>query len=103
MPVSSRSRYYPLTPHEAPDASGEVHATVGIRPISATTAPTRKHVITGVESIESLAWRYLGTSEGWWRIVDTGPLVFPLDLRAGDVIAVPLSANPGRVVRDRRF
>lgn len=103
MPVSSRSRYQGQTPHEAPGANNEKHATIGIRALPELTDPTRKHVVTGAETLESIAWRYLGSSDGWWRIADTGPLIFPLDLRPGDVVAIPFSSNPGRIVRDRRF
>ncbi|MGY1694624.1 hypothetical protein ACI780_06875 [Geodermatophilus sp. SYSU D00814] len=61
--------------------------------------------MSGLEDLEYLAWRLLGSSESWWRIADANPLAFPLDLRPGDTltVAVAADAGTGQVDRERVF
>jgi phage tail protein X len=105
MPVSSRSRYRDLEIFSATDAAGQSHPTVGIRPSPEPRqglAPFR-HVVTGVETLEYLAWRYYGRSDAWWRIADANPACFPLVLFPGTSLVIPDAGEGGRVVRTRRF
>jgi nucleoid-associated protein YgaU len=61
------------------------------------------HLVTGVETIEYLAWRYYGDSKLWWRIAEANGLQFPLDLTAGTSLNIPAINDIGTVVRNRRF
>lgn len=61
------------------------------------------HTVVAGETIEYLAWRYLGSSEAWWRIADANPALFPGALEPGRAIVVPTGSSPGRVERTRTF
>ena len=105
MPVSRTSRYHNLPTYEATDEKGNSHANIGIRLDGAATPDPNifQHILTGLETIEYLAWRYYDSSEMWWRIADAGPPVFPLDLPTGYPVSVPSRDAVGRVQRTRRF
>jgi len=105
MPISNSSRYSGLPTYDATDAAGETHATIAIRPSTppAPGATTYRHVVTGLESIESLAASYIGSSASWWRIAEANPLRFPLDVTPGMVIEITSPGDVGRIVRTRRF
>jgi phage tail protein X len=60
-------------------------------------------MLTGVESLEYLAWRFYGRSTAWWHIADANPLIFPLDYRPGMSVTLPQSTGVGRVLRTRTF
>lgn len=93
MPVDPLSRYRHETPHQAPDTHGVEHASLPAR----WTAPAAErvvfHQVAANDSFETLAARFFGSSAQWWRIADANPLVFPLALEPGTVIAVPTSAT----------
>jgi hypothetical protein len=99
MAVSITSRYRPLGIQEAQDTEGQPHTSVPIRRHDprAQEAIQYQHRVTGVEGIEYLAWRFFGSSESWWRIADANPVRFPLDVRAGDAVAIPTNENVGRI------
>lgn len=102
VPISSRYRGEPVYP--APDAAGVARPTVAIRRHSPPPGPPDyRHVVTGAEDMEYLSWRFYGDSETWWRIADANPVVFPLDLRPGEHLAVPTTDQAGRIDRVRRF
>ena len=105
MPVSSSSRYATETPYDAPGIDGAPHPTLGIRRTSPVTPDitSYRHIMTGVETVEYLAWRYYGSSPDWWRVADVNPLVFPLDLPPGAAVIIPTTTNVGQVVRNRSF
>lgn len=106
MPVSPRSRYARMALMQAPDAAGVPRTSLPIRRHEAVAASSARyaHLVTGAESLEYLAWRYQGSSEGWWRVADANPLRFPLDWRPGDKLDIAAGASaPGLVERDRRF
>ncbi|OYY91546.1 MAG: hypothetical protein B7Y45_03035 [Sphingomonas sp. 28-66-16] len=105
MPVAIRSRYAAATLQQAPDSDGVDRAALPARlhqPPDPAAARSR-HALTGTETLETLSWRYGGTSDGWWRIADANPLIFPLDWRPGQVVEILGTGDAGRVVRDRRF
>jgi hypothetical protein len=105
MPVTARSRYAGLPTLQAPDASGVLRTQLPIRrhvPPPAS-APRYTYQLTGVENLESLAWRAQGASDGWWRLADGNPLRFPFDWRSGERIDVVSLGSPGLIQRDRRF
>lgn len=105
MAVPLKSRYFRLPVYAATDSGGVVHPTVSIRRHVPPPADASyfEHLLTGVETMEYLAWRFYGSSEDWWRIADVGPLVFPLDLQTGFRVAVPSPREIGRVQRTRSF
>src|SRR5689334_5323592 len=105
MPLSPRSRYSQQPVFTATDTNGKPRPTVAMRlvPPPPTGAETFRHTITGVQTVEYLASRYLNRSEDWWQIADANPVFFPLDLTTGEALVIPSGDDAGRVVRDRRF
>lgn len=104
MAVPLTSRYRGLTPYEAAAPDGSVRPTVPARfrpPVPAGTPYF--HTVVAGETIESLAHRYLGSSEAWWQIADANPAVFPTELRPGGTLVIPTGAEPGLVTRTRAF
>jgi hypothetical protein len=105
MPISITSRYYKLLVYDATSAAGTSHPTVAIRsstpPAPGTTV--YRHTVSGVETMEYLAWRYYGDSKMWWRIAEANPPRFPLDLPTATPLNIPRANDLGTVVRDRRF
>lgn len=104
MPVHTTSRYGASPTYLADDARRGPQPTLGARPSEPPPeGGLHYHRVAALEDIEYLAWRFHGASEFWWRVADANPRRYPLDLRPGDVLAVPLDADPGRVERTRRF
>jgi nucleoid-associated protein YgaU len=95
MPVPISSRYRGLGVQDAPDAHADTRPSVPIRrhpPEAIDTRSTQyRHRLTGVETVEYLAFRFYANSESWWRIADANPIRFPLDFRPGDALTVPSS------------
>lgn len=104
MAVPLTSRYRGLAPYDAVAADGTVHATVPARFQPATPSGTPYfHTVTAGETMESLAHRYLGSSEAWWQIADANPAAFPTELVPGTALVIPTGAEPGLIVRTRSF
>lgn len=105
MPISNTSRYFGLSTYDAPDAREVSHPALAIHPFTPPAPGTAlyRHLVTGVEDIEYLAWRYYGSSESWWRIAEANELFFPLDLVPGTTLNIPAAGDVGRIVRTRRF
>lgn len=103
MPVTSNSRYARVPVVEAPDASGEAKAAIGIRPYDSGLPVVVSERLTGLDTIEYLAWKNYRNSAYWWRIADANPLRFPLDWAAGDMVALPSDVEVGRVERKPRI
>jgi nucleoid-associated protein YgaU len=105
MPVDLASRYHQLPPTLEPDAAGVPHPAIPARPVPAPDpdAVPYFHTVVAGETIELLAWRYLGSCESWWMIADANPGLFPLELAPGTVVTIPTDASPGRVERTRSF
>ena|SRR5579859_4148637 len=105
MAVSNTSRYFGLAVYQATDAQQVSHPTVAIRP-APTPQPNitfYRQPVTGVDTLEYLAWRQYGSSDAWWRIADANDLIFPLDLAPGMTLNIPAPGDVGRIVRTRRF
>ncbi|GAB2678998.1 hypothetical protein [Nocardia goodfellowii] len=103
MAVSINSRYRQLGAYQATGADGAVHATLPIRRTPAVDTAGYRHRLGGVEDLEYLAWRYLRNSAAWWAVADRNPVRFPLDLRAGDILDIPVGELPDRTDRTRVF
>lgn len=101
MPVPLLSRHADLAP--IADADGVAALPIRRHAPLPPSAPRTTHLVTGAETLETLAFRYFGRNDDWWRIADANPLRFPLDWQPGDVLTVAAPAAPGRVTRDRRF
>lgn len=104
MPVKPDSRFaaLPVLRVRAPDGGPRdvitmrlVRREAGVR--------TARHVVTQGEQVDLLAKLYFGSERLWWRILDANPVLYPLDLRPGDVLEVPEAGPATRVTRARRF
>lgn len=105
MPVSTGSRYYGLSVYEVTIADKELQPTMAMRPHTGL-APGKKqykHLVTGVEDIEYLAWRFYGDSRQWWRIAEANDLRFPLDIYPGMSLIIPGVGDVGKISRNRKF
>ncbi len=105
MPAGNRSRYYNLPVNRVTSPEGDTTEAIAVRPPPEPAGPsnTTNHLVTGLESIEYLAWRYFGQSDRWWRIADVNPNVFPLDQFPGAKLAIPASAEVGKTMRTRKL
>ncbi|MFI6289875.1 tail protein X [Streptomyces sp. NPDC051018] len=103
MAPTARSRFtgLPTLTVTAPDGTTRrvVALRLGRRPTE-TASPYR---LADGEALDLLARRFYGTEDLWWRILDANPRVFPLDLRAGDVLNMPEPAPATRTTRARDF
>ena len=87
---SPSSRYRGQTPYPALGRDGLVRATLPARPLPPPPDGTPYlHTVIAGETIESLAQRFLGASELWWRIADANPFRFPFEWRAGVTLVIP--------------
>ena len=105
MPLGPRSRYLALPVSQAADRTGALHPTVPMRLLSPLDpqAGNFRHTVAGLQPLEYLAFKYLGSSDMWWRIADTNEARFPLDWLTGDVVTIPGTNQTGLIVRTRSF
>jgi hypothetical protein len=108
MAVSITSRYRSVGVQAFPDRLGLTHPSVPIRRHNPDAVDPRaaqyRHLVTGLETIEYLSFRFYANSESWWRIADANPVRFPLDARPGDALTVPSSNSlQGTTDRTRTF
>lgn len=101
MPVNVRSRYWNLTPVQQDSPTGPVASLPVRRVPPAVMGTTVPHVVTGLDTIESVAARYYARSDAWWHIADANAFRFPLDLTPGQQLQMPSSTGVGRVLRTR--
>jgi hypothetical protein len=103
MPVGLKSRYYGLPTYQIEDRRGQTTA-LALRPsLNPPSTTDYRHRVTALENLEYLAWRYYGSSDDFWRILDANPVRFPLDLKPAEMLTVPVGADTGLVQRTRRF
>ena len=104
MPLALTSRYQSLPVYTAQDAGGVAHPTVAMRLVPDPGAPAGLiHTVVAGDTLETLAFTYLGSSDAWWRIADANPQGFPFVPDPGTQIAIPLDSGAGLVVRTRPF
>jgi hypothetical protein len=106
MPVDVTSRYWRLKSFEVSDTDlGKTSAlpTRLRRPAQPLSGEVYNHQVSGVETIESIAFRFFGKSTAWWVVADTNELAHPLDYRPGATIKIPPAAGVGQVARTRSF
>jgi hypothetical protein len=103
MPVDVTSRYRALQSYEVVDEAGRSTALPARLLRSRELLDVYNHRLTGMETLEYLAWRYFGKSAAWWVVADANELVFPLDHKPGATVKVPPASGVGRVVRTRNF
>lgn len=101
MPVTVRSRYWNLTPIQQDGPSGPITSLPVRRVPPAVMGATVPHVVTGLDTIESVAAKYYARSDAWWHVADANPHRFPLDLPPGLQLQLPSSTGVGRVLRTR--
>lgn len=103
MPVDLTSRYWGLPSYTVVEDE-RTSTALPARPLPPASGDNPyKHRVTGVETLEYLAWRYFGNSAAWWHIADANGLVFPLDQRPGATVLVPPVGDIGRIRRTRSF
>ena len=103
MPVDVTSRYWAMKSYTVDDEEGKTTALPARLLSSYDTTDIYNHRLTGVETLEYLAWRYYGKSTTWWVVADANELVFPLDHRPGESVQIPPASGVGRVLRTRDF
>lgn len=101
MAVDITSRYWALPKYEVGGGAGPTTALPARQLPPIAGLDMYNHRLTGVESVEYLAWRYFGNSAAWWHVADANPLAFPLDYRPGATVLVPPIRAVGRVLRTR--
>jgi hypothetical protein len=55
------------------------------------------------EGVDLIAARLYGDEGLWWRLLDGNPVRFPLDISAGDVLALTTAAEATVATRARTF
>lgn len=103
MPVEPSSRYREQQAHLAPDADGAAHPAIPARWGTGTATEVVYHTLAAGESFETLADEFFGSSALWWRIADANPLVFPLALVPGTVLAIPSGGSRSGPPRTRSW
>ena len=103
MPVTSTSRYAGVPVYDAPDAQGNLHPCIAIRPLPTPPTAVYQRSIAALDTLETLSWTCFQSSTLWWRIADTNPLVYPFDWRPGDTVSLPSPVSNGTIVRTRKF
>jgi hypothetical protein len=103
MPVSLDSRFASLPVLQVVAPDGGTRNVVALRlqrPV--LESPTRHRVVQG-EGLDLIALRLLGGEGLWWRILDANPLVYPLDIQPGAVLAIPELGPATQITRARSF
>jgi hypothetical protein len=103
MPVSPDSRFASLPVLQVVAPDGSIRNVVALplqRP--AVDSPARHRVVQG-EGLDLIALRLLGAEGLWWRILDANPLVYPLDVEPGAVLAIPEPGPATQITRARSF
>ncbi len=104
MPVKQNSRYAQQATLVATTATGDPRSVLTLRLERKRGAePSTRHVVVEGETIDLIAKRFYGDEKLGWRILDTNPLVYPLDIRPGDILLVPSIGLATSAVRARRF
>lgn len=105
MPVKPDSRFAGLPVFQVVAPDGSLRQVIGLKlerlPVAGAT--TTRLRLGGGEGLDLLARRLYGDEGLWWRILDANPLVYPLDVRPGDVVSVPQAGPATRITRARRF
>lgn len=107
MPVKPDSRFAgrPVFQVRAPD--GSLRTVIGLGLGTAQTVPATEetvvHRVLQGETIDAIARRYYGDEALWPQILDANPLVFPLDIRPGDLLRIPAPGPATRILRTRKF
>jgi nucleoid-associated protein YgaU len=104
MPVKPDSRFanLPVLQVLTPDGTTRRVIALGLERLSVDGDVTR-YCVTQGEAIDLLARRFYGDERLWWRILDANPVVYPLDIEAGDVLNIPAPGPATRVTRTRKF
>jgi phage tail protein X len=104
MPVQPDSRYanLPLLAVTAPDGSQRNVVELRLQGQVTGVQTTAYRVLRG-DVVDLVARRFYGDEDIWWRILDANPLVYPLDIKAGDVLQLPTPGAATAITRARRF
>jgi nucleoid-associated protein YgaU len=104
MPISRISRYRGLPSYLAPGRDGAPRAVLPARLSTTTSNGTPLlHQVKAGETLESLAFHYLGSCTAWWQIADANEVLFPTALQPGATLLIPSGRTQGEIVRTRSF
>jgi hypothetical protein len=103
MPVKPDSRFAMLPIHPAPAPDGSTRLVVALRLTTPPLPIAVRHRLRHGEQVDLLARKFFGDERLWWRILDANPLIYPLELEPGAILAIPASASATRVTRARTF
>ncbi|XXT15203.1 LysM domain-containing protein [Sorangium sp. So ce429] len=104
MPVKPDSPYakLPVLRVKAPDGSTRDVIALRLTRPTIEGSPVPHRVIEG-EHVDAIARRFFGDERLFWRVLDANPVVYPLDIRPGDVLQLPAQGPATRTTRARRF
>lgn len=104
MPVKPDSPYakLPVLRVQAPDGGARDVIALRTLPPESDTVAARHRVIEG-EHVDAIARKAFGSERLYFRVLDANPVIYPLDIRPGDVLDLPAPGPATRVTRARRF
>lgn len=104
MPVKPDSRFAHLSVLKVLAPDGATRRVIALRlERPEVDGDVTRYRVTQGETVDLLARRFYGDERLWWRILDANPVVYPLDIEAGDVLNVPAPGPATRVTRTRKF
>jgi hypothetical protein len=104
MPVKPNSRFAGQPILQVMASDGSIRLVIGLKLVHLPGAePTVRLRLQGGEGLDLLSRRLYGDEGLWWRILDANPLVYPLDIQAGDVLNLPQPGPATQITRARRF
>ena len=104
MPVAPDSRYANLPLLAVTAADGSQRNVIELRLQSQVTdVQTAAYRARAGDTVDSLARKSYGDEHLWWKILDANPVVYPLDLKSGDVLELPRLGTATTITRARRF
>jgi hypothetical protein len=103
MPVSPDSRFASLPVLQVAAPDGGTRTVVALRLQRPVLQSLTRHRVVQGEGLDLVALRLLGGESLWWRILDANPLVYPLDIGPGAVLAIPRPGPATQITRARSF
>ena len=104
MPVKPGSRYARAPIYEVTGPDQKPRRVIGILwRKEPPPAGESKYQLRQRDDIDLLSYRFFGSEQLWWRILDANPLVHPFDLEPGTVLEIPNRAASSPTTRARKF
>ena len=97
---SERSRYagQPTRERTTPAGRRAVYVLPRMTPPPEALAAGTRIIATDSDRLDGLAWRHLGTPEGWWMIADANRAMQPSEVLAegGREVVIPVPGPKAR-------